>query len=70
MEALLEPDTARGRLTAAARALAAAGAETVILGCTGMAHHRAAVEDAAGLPVIEPCQAAAAIAIGLVHGAS
>jgi allantoin racemase len=28
-----------------------------------MAHHRAAVEDAIGMPVIEPCQAAAAIAL-------
>jgi hypothetical protein len=26
-----------------------------------MAQHRAAVEDGAGVPVIEPCQAAAAI---------
>jgi allantoin racemase len=63
MEALLEPDTARARLAAAGRELVAAGAETVVLGCTGMAHHRAAVEDAAGVPVIEPCQAAAGLAI-------
>jgi Asp/Glu/hydantoin racemase len=63
MEALLEPETARARLVAAARELVAAGAGTVVLGCTGMAHHRAAVEDAAGVPVIEPCQAAAALAL-------
>jgi Asp/Glu/hydantoin racemase len=63
METLLEPETVRVRLTEAARACAAAGAGTVILGCTGMAHHRAAVEDAAGVPVIEPCQAAATIAL-------
>jgi allantoin racemase len=31
-----------------------------------MAHHRAAVEDAAGVPVIEPCQAAAALAVAAV----
>ena len=61
METLLEPDAARARLIDAARACAAAGAGAVILGCTGMAHHRAAVEDGAGVPVIEPCQAAAAI---------
>jgi allantoin racemase len=66
METLLEPDAARARLADAARALVAAGAETVILGCTGMAHHRAAVEDAGGVPVIEPCQAAAALALGVV----
>ena len=64
--ALLDPMAARARLVAAARGLAAAGAETVILGCTGMAGHRAAVEDAAGLPVIEPCQAAAAQALAIV----
>ncbi len=40
METLLEPETARARLIEAARACAAAGAGTVILGCTGMAHHR------------------------------
>jgi allantoin racemase len=63
MESLLEPAAARARLADAARACVAAGAGTVILGCTGMAHHRAAVEDAGGVPVIEPCQAAAAIAL-------
>jgi Asp/Glu/hydantoin racemase len=31
-----------------------------------MAHHRAAVQDVIGLPVIEPCQAAAALALGIV----
>ena len=64
MDTLLEPQAARARLIEAAKACAAAGSGTVILGCTGMAHHRAAVEDAAGVPVIEPCQAAAAVAIG------
>jgi Asp/Glu/hydantoin racemase len=61
METLLEPETARARLIEATRACAAAGAGAVILGCTGMAHHRRAVADASGVPVIEPCQAAAAI---------
>jgi allantoin racemase len=63
MDTLLEAQAARSRLIEAARECAAAGAETIILGCTGMAHHRAAVEDAIGMPVIEPCQAAAAIAL-------
>ena len=53
--------SARARLIDAARACAAAGAGAVILGCTGMAHHRAAIEDSVGVPVIEPCQAAAAV---------
>ena len=38
-------------------------AETLILGCTGMAHHRTAVRDAARLPVIEPTQAAVGLAL-------
>jgi allantoin racemase len=64
METLLEAETARERLIQAALACKDAGAAAVILGCTGMAHHRFAVEDAAGLPVIEPCQAAAGIVTG------
>jgi Asp/Glu/hydantoin racemase len=69
MEALLEPCAARERLAAAGRELVAAGAETVVLGCTGMAHHRKAVEDAAGVPVIEPCQAAAGLALSVTSPA-
>ncbi len=63
METLLDPEAARSRLIDAAQQCAASGAGAVILGCTGMAHHRSAVEDAIGVPVIEPCQAAAAIAL-------
>jgi allantoin racemase len=66
MAALLEPDTVRGRLIDAARTCAAAGAGAVILGCTGMAHHRAAIEAAVGVTVIEPCQAAVALALATV----
>lgn len=66
METLLQPDAAQARLAAAARELVAAGAQTIILGCTGMAHHRPAVQDVIGLPVIEPCQAAVALALGIV----
>lgn len=65
MDTLLDPAAARPAITEAARALVAAGAEAVILGCAGMAHHRAAVEDAAGVPAIEPCQAAAGAALAL-----
>jgi len=65
METLLRPDAARARLIAAARELVGQGAQTVILGCTGMAHHRDAIEQAAGVPVIEPCQAAASVALGI-----
>jgi allantoin racemase len=68
MDTLTEPVAARGPLIDAARSIAAGGAEAVILGCAGMAGHRAAVEDACGVPVIEPCQAAVAMAIGAVMG--
>jgi Asp/Glu/hydantoin racemase len=69
IESLLDPVAARAGLVAAARALAAQGAGAVILGCTGMAGHRAALEQAAGVPVIEPCQAAAAAALGILAAA-
>jgi allantoin racemase len=68
MDTLLDPQAARATLIAAGRDLVDMGAETIILGCTGMAHHRTAVRDAAGLPVIEPAQAAAGLALGLVLG--
>lgn len=63
MEVLTDPVAPRARIAEVARALVALGAESVILGCAGMAHHRAAAEDACGVPVIEPSQAAAAQAI-------
>lgn len=68
MDALLDPVAARAALIAAAKDLAAMGAETIILGCTGMAHHRSAIAEAVGLPVIEPCQAGALLAIGAAGG--
>lgn len=60
---LLEPTGARDALIRTARALAGQGAQAIILGCTGMAHHRQAITSACGLPVIDPCQAAAGIAL-------
>ncbi|OCX58110.1 hydantoin racemase [Thioclava sp. SK-1] len=39
------------------------GADTVILGCAGMGRHRDALQQALGLPVIDPVQAAVAVAI-------
>jgi allantoin racemase len=63
MATLLDRAAATSRLIDAARQCADAGAESIILGCTGMAHHRAAIELAVGVPVIEPCQAAVALAL-------
>ena len=57
----------RGRLIEAGRALAMQrGAGVLVMGCAGMASHRAAVEAAVGLPVVEPTQQAVAAAIGAV----
>lgn len=39
------------------------GAETVILGCAGMASHRKPAQQALGVPVIDPTQAAVKLAI-------
>ncbi len=63
LDTLLDPDMARSSLIATAQALAGQGAQAIILGCTGMAHHRVAIASACGLPVIDPCQAAAGIAL-------
>jgi Asp/Glu/hydantoin racemase len=68
METLTDPLAPRGRIAAAARALAAAGAEAIILGCAGLAAHAATAEDAGGVPVIEPCRAAGAMALAAVAG--
>ena len=46
------------------------GAEVVIMGCAGMAKHRLPLQQVLGLPVIDPAQAAASIAIGAVRLAS
>ena len=69
MDVLTDPRAARAPLIEAALRIKASGAEAVILGCAGMAGHRAAVEAAVGLPVIEPCQAAAALALQAVLAA-
>jgi allantoin racemase len=44
------------------------GAEAVVMGCAGMARHRLPLEEALGVPVIDPTQAAVAMAIGAVTG--
>ncbi len=38
------------------------GAEVVILGCAGLGSYRAAMEDALGLPIVDPVQAGVALA--------
>jgi allantoin racemase len=56
------------RMVETGRALVAEdGADVVIMGCAGMARHRRPLEDALGVPVIDPTQAAVAMAIGTVQ---
>ena len=48
------------------------GAQVLIMGCAGMAQYRREIEEATDLPVVEPCQAAVAlalwhVALGLSH---
>ena len=43
------------------------GANAVVMGCAGMARHRLALEQALGVPVIDPTQAAVTMAIGTVQ---
>ena len=63
MAQLLDPDAPRLRLVQVGEELRGLGADSIVLGCAGMAGHRGFVEDQVGLPVIEPCQAAAAQAL-------
>jgi len=43
------------------------GCDVVIMGCAGMAQYRGALESELGIPVIDPTQAATALAIGAVR---
>ena len=63
MAALTDPSAPRAALLAAGRRLVEAGSGAVVLGCTGMAGHRAFLEAEIGVPVIEPCAAVAAQAL-------
>ncbi len=43
------------------------GADVVVMGCAGMARYRKPLQDAIGIPVVEPTQAAVSMAIGRVR---
>jgi Asp/Glu/hydantoin racemase len=56
------------RMEAAGKALRdESGADVVVMGCAGMARHRRPLEAALGIPVVDPTQAAVAMAIGAVQ---
>lgn len=40
------------------------GADVLVMGCAGMARYRSALEEAVGVPVVEPTQAAVVMAVG------
>lgn len=43
------------------------GAGVIVMGCAGMARHRRPLEQALGIPVIDPTQAAVTMALGTVQ---
>ncbi len=60
---LRDADTTLHRMISVGRQLIDDGADVLILGCAGMAQYRAPLEQALGRPVLDPCQAAAAMAL-------
>ncbi|MEY4213526.1 MAG: hypothetical protein RL458_1752 [Pseudomonadota bacterium] len=65
---LADAGRTRERLIATGRQLVNDhGAHVVVMGCAGMAQYRKALEDAIGVPVVEPTQAAAGMAIARVR---
>ncbi len=64
---LAEAETTLARLTEVGRDLRDRhGADVLITGCAGMAPYRHQLQEATGLPVVDPCQAAVSAAIGRV----
>lgn len=64
---LADPERAFLRMAEVGKTLRDAhGADVLIMGCAGMADLRARLEDACGLPVVEPTQAAVAMAAGRI----
>ena len=55
------------RMAEVGRALAADGADAIVMGCAGMAQYRERVAQAAGVHVVEPTQAAVSMALGRVR---
>ena len=65
---LADENRALGRMAQVGNTLREAhGANVIVMGCAGMARYRKALQRAVGLPVVEPTQAAVAMAIGRVR---
>ena len=57
-----------GRMVRVGKALREThAANVIVMGCAGMARYRKPLQDAVGIPVVEPTQAAVAMAIGRVR---
>ncbi|MGL4445354.1 MAG: aspartate/glutamate racemase family protein, partial [Alsobacter sp.] len=64
---LADGETTLGRMVDVGRRLRQDhGADVLVMGCAGMARFRQPLEVAVGIPVVEPTQAAAAMALGRV----
>jgi Asp/Glu/hydantoin racemase len=66
---LSQGDKVLGRMTEVGEALKERGADVVVMGCAGMAQYRRPLEDRLGVPVIDPTQAATAMALNAVQAA-
>ena len=64
---LSNEDKTLGRMVAVGKELKGRGADVIVMGCAGMARYRKPLQDAVGIPVVEPTQAAVAMAIGRVR---
>ena len=65
---LADQERTFGRMVEVGRALRdERGADVVVMGCAGMARYRRPLQDEIGIPVVEPTQAAVAMAIGRVR---
>ena len=65
---LADEDKTFGRMVEVGKRLRDAhGADVVVMGCAGMARYRKPLQDAINIPVVEPTQAAVAMAIGRVR---
>jgi Asp/Glu/hydantoin racemase len=61
---LADPERTRQKMLDTGRRLVQDdGAHVIVMGCAGMAQYRAPLEDALGVPVVEPTQAAAGMAL-------
>jgi allantoin racemase len=62
-----QPATLEAMIAAGRRLRDDKGANVLVMGCAGMAPFRAPLQEATGLPVVEPTQAAVSMALGRIQ---